>query len=153
MFSHMCRRPGFDSWVGKIPWRKERLPTPVFWPGELHGLYSPWDCKESDMTERLSLLCYCYLVRKQVYQLTGLDAETWPAKAPGEQEVDPTNALYGAEPSGSLLLQRLSAAQRGFVVPLGFWMFIKQAASCLPATWVRLCGKSALLEAGWADRA
>ena len=31
----------FDPWVGKIPWRKERLPTPVFWPGEFHGLYSP----------------------------------------------------------------------------------------------------------------
>ena len=29
------------SWVGKIPWKKERLPTPVFWPGEFHGLYSP----------------------------------------------------------------------------------------------------------------
>ena len=25
-----CRRPGFDSWVGKIPWRRDRLPTPVF---------------------------------------------------------------------------------------------------------------------------
>ena len=33
--------PGFDPWVGKIPWRRERLPTPVFWPGEFHGLYSP----------------------------------------------------------------------------------------------------------------
>ena len=32
-----CGRPGFDSWVGKIPWRRERLPTPVFWPGEFHG--------------------------------------------------------------------------------------------------------------------
>ena len=31
--------PGFDSWVEKIPWRRERLPTPVFWPGEFHGLY------------------------------------------------------------------------------------------------------------------
>ena len=30
-----CRRRGFDPWVGKIPWRRERLPTPVFWPGEL----------------------------------------------------------------------------------------------------------------------
>ena len=50
-----CRRPGFDPWVGKIPWRKERLPTPVFWPGEFHGLYSPWGHKESDMTKRLSL--------------------------------------------------------------------------------------------------
>ena len=28
-------------WVGRIPWRRERLPTPVFWPGEFHGLYSP----------------------------------------------------------------------------------------------------------------
>ena len=37
------------------PWRRERLPTPVFWPGEFHGLYSPWCCKELDMTERLSL--------------------------------------------------------------------------------------------------
>ena len=25
-----CRRPGFDSWVGKIPWRRDRLPTSVF---------------------------------------------------------------------------------------------------------------------------
>ena len=36
-------------------WRKERLPTPVFQHGEFHGLYSPWGCKESDMTEWLSL--------------------------------------------------------------------------------------------------
>ena len=28
-----------DSWVGKVPWRRERLPTAVFWPGEFHGLY------------------------------------------------------------------------------------------------------------------
>ena len=31
--------------LGKIPWRRERLPTPVFWPGEFHGLYSPWVTK------------------------------------------------------------------------------------------------------------
>ena len=30
-----------DPWVGKIPWRREWLPTPVFWPGEFHGLYNP----------------------------------------------------------------------------------------------------------------
>ena len=40
-----------DAWVGKIPWRGERLPTPVFLPGEFHGLYSPWGHKESDTTE------------------------------------------------------------------------------------------------------
>ena len=43
--------PGFDPWVGKITWRRERLPTPVFWPGEFHGLYTPWGHKESDKTE------------------------------------------------------------------------------------------------------
>ena len=31
--------------------RRERLPTPVFWPGEFHELYSLWGCKESDTTE------------------------------------------------------------------------------------------------------
>ena len=35
----------------KIPWRREKPPTPVFWPGEFHGLYSPWGRKESDTTE------------------------------------------------------------------------------------------------------
>ena len=37
--------------LGRFPWRRERLPTPVFWPREFHGLFSPWGCKESDMTE------------------------------------------------------------------------------------------------------
>ena len=31
----------FYAWVRKICWRRDRLPTPVFWPGEFHGLYSP----------------------------------------------------------------------------------------------------------------
>jgi len=25
-----CRRPQYDSWVGKIPWKTDRLPIPVF---------------------------------------------------------------------------------------------------------------------------
>ena len=49
----------WDTWVrslgGKIPWRRERLPTPVFLLREFHGLYSPRGCKESDMMEGLSL--------------------------------------------------------------------------------------------------
>ena len=39
------------SLVGKTPWKRERLPTPVLWPGEFHGLYSSLGHKESDMTE------------------------------------------------------------------------------------------------------
>ena len=49
-----------DPWVGKIPCRRERLPTPVFWPEELHGLYSLWGHKESDTTERLSLSLFTF---------------------------------------------------------------------------------------------
>ena len=47
-------RPGFDPWVGKIPLEKGTATTPVFWPGEFHGLYSSWGHKELDTTERLS---------------------------------------------------------------------------------------------------
>ena len=32
-----CRRLGFNSWIGKIPWRRNWQPTPVFFPKE-----SPW---------------------------------------------------------------------------------------------------------------
>ena len=43
------------TWVQPLGWEdsleRERLPTPVFWPGEFHGLYSPLDGKESDTTE------------------------------------------------------------------------------------------------------
>ena len=46
-----CRRLQFDSWVGKMPWRREWLPSPVFLPGKSHGQrslagYSPCGCKE-----------------------------------------------------------------------------------------------------------
>jgi len=47
----ICGRPVFDPLVGKIPWRREQLPTPVFWRGEFHGLCSPLDHKELDTTE------------------------------------------------------------------------------------------------------
>ena len=51
------RKPGFDPWVGKIPWKREWLPTPVFLPGEFHGQrslvgYSPGGHKESNTPER-----------------------------------------------------------------------------------------------------
>ena len=49
-----------EIWVRSLGWRREWLPTPVFWPGEFHGQwslagYSPQGRKESDTTERLSL--------------------------------------------------------------------------------------------------
>ena len=52
-----CRRPWFDPWVWKIPWRREWPPTLVFLPGEFHALVGDrsWDRKELDMTEQLTL--------------------------------------------------------------------------------------------------
>ena len=54
----MCHVSGQDM---TSPWGpREWQPTPVFLPGEFHGQrslagYSPWDQKELDTTERLSL--------------------------------------------------------------------------------------------------
>ena len=45
-----------NPWVGKIPWRRERLPNPVFWPGEFYGLYSPWGHEESDFHLQVALV-------------------------------------------------------------------------------------------------
>ena len=36
------KRREFDPWVGKLPWRREWQPTPVFLPGESHGQKSLW---------------------------------------------------------------------------------------------------------------
>ena len=49
-----------ETWVWSLGWedplkKGKATHTSVFWSGEFHGLYSPWSCKESDMTERLSL--------------------------------------------------------------------------------------------------
>ena len=51
-----CKRRVFHPWVGKTPWRRAWQPTPRFLPGESQGEknlvgYSPWGCKELDMTK------------------------------------------------------------------------------------------------------
>ena len=51
-----CKRHVFDLWVENIPWRRKWPPIPVFLPGKFPGrrnlaCYSPWDCRESDLTE------------------------------------------------------------------------------------------------------
>ena len=48
-------RHGFNTWFGKLPWRRKCLPTPVFLSGKFHGqrslvAYNPWGHKESDTT-------------------------------------------------------------------------------------------------------
>ena len=50
--------PSLISGLGRPPGERIRLPTPVFWPREFHGLHSPRGHKESDMTKWLSLYQY-----------------------------------------------------------------------------------------------
>ena len=49
------REMGLEPWMGKIPWRREWQPTPVFLPRDFHGQRSLVDCTpwvaESDTTE------------------------------------------------------------------------------------------------------
>ena len=59
----------WETWVQSLGWEdlleKGKATPSSIWPGEFHGLYSPWGRKESDMTERFSLhlpiRCSCYL--------------------------------------------------------------------------------------------
>ena len=62
------KRYGFDPWVWKIPWRRERLPTPVFWPRESLGLYIPWGHKELDTTKQLSQVVLQIIILNEVSQ-------------------------------------------------------------------------------------
>ena len=57
-----CRRPGFDPWVKKIPWRRKWQPTSALMPGKSQGQRSLvgiglWGRKESDTTEATEHAC------------------------------------------------------------------------------------------------
>ena len=47
--------PGLIPVLGRSAAEEIGLPTPVFWPGDFHGLYSPWGLKEADTIARFSL--------------------------------------------------------------------------------------------------
>ena len=65
-----CGRPGFEPWVGKIPWRRKWQSTPVLLPGKSHGQrslvgYSLWGRKESDTSEQLH---FHFLQRSPIHE-------------------------------------------------------------------------------------
>ena len=112
-----CGRPGFDPWVGKIPWRRERLPTPVFLFGEFHGQrnlvgYSLWDCKESDTTKRLSLHFQCGLCvyMRSVVSDSFQPHELQPARypCPWDSPGKNTRISFYFLPGGIFLTHRLN---------------------------------------------
>ena len=48
-------RAMWESLGWEDPLEKGKLPTPIFWPREFHGLYSPWGRKSQ------TLLTFTYL--------------------------------------------------------------------------------------------
>ena len=68
-----CRRPRFDPWIGKIPWRRKWQPTPVFLPRESQGQrglagYSSWGCKRVGH-DWLNLPAYSFVDRHFCFHL------------------------------------------------------------------------------------
>jgi len=50
-----CRRPWFDPWVRRIPWKSERQPTPVFLPESMRSQSIRHDRVTNTFTFLLSL--------------------------------------------------------------------------------------------------
>ena len=87
-------------WVRSLgqedPLEKEWQPTPVFLPEKSHGQrslagYSPWDCKEWDMTEQLSMQAHLRLEQRNLHnmgkhlfapQVVGVEAVAVMERAP-----------------------------------------------------------------------
>ena len=79
-----CRKPRFGHWVGKIPRRREWLPTPVFLSGEFHRQkslvgHSPRGCKVLDTTERLAYTHTHYSEQLAEYKKFSSVAQSCPA--------------------------------------------------------------------------
>ena len=75
-YACQCRRHkrrGFDPWVRKILWSRKWQPTPVFLPGKFHEKwslvgYSPWVCKESDLTEHACARAHTHTHTPLIYK-------------------------------------------------------------------------------------
>ena len=50
-----------DTLPTELSEKRKAIPTPAFWSGEFHRLYSLWGCKESNRTQRLSLSLFTFM--------------------------------------------------------------------------------------------
>ena len=73
-------RPMFDPWVGKILWRREWLPIPVFLPGESQAR-GAWWARVHGVTKSWTRLINFHFQQEN----TGLINATnhWPHSRPG----------------------------------------------------------------------
>ena len=111
----------FDSWVGKIPWRREWLPSPVFCPGESHGLRglagsSPWGHRVGDAwgtnTDNLLVVVFMLIFRSSLV------------------------GSVGVPPRGAPLCSSVP-----FLTLAGLWDTLDASFCCCPPTWPAWCLK------------
>ena len=96
--------------LGRFPWRREWIPTPLFLPGEFHGQrglvgYSLWSRKESDMTKQRTLsLFWMFIIPVQICPqrsipryLLALGSSsrycTWSQVSPQQPQVPKLNSI------------------------------------------------------------
>ena len=74
-----CNSRGLGSIPGKIPWRREQIPTPVFLPGESHGqgawqsTHSPWVLKSRTRLSNLSVSPFILMRGPRILTWMGSD--------------------------------------------------------------------------------
>ena len=101
------KRSQFDSCVGKIPWRRNRLPTPIFWPGRFHGLYSPWGRRVGhDWVTFTSLVAQWWWIHLRCRRC-GFDL--WDGKIPWRKKWQPTPIFLPGKSHGQRSLAGYSA--------------------------------------------
>ena len=101
----------WETWVQKIPWRKERLPTPVFWPGEFHGVYSPWGRKEKNIEKvkvKVAQLCLTLCNPMDYSPLNSPGQNTGVGSLSLFQGIFPTQGLNPGLPHGRWILYQLN---------------------------------------------
>ena len=99
---------------------KGYLLTPLFWPGEFHGLYSPWGHKEVDMTERLNWTELIKDIYKKVVAKIILMIKDW-VHSPWDQEQDFPGGPEVKNIPANEGDMGLSLAPAGFHMPLCLW--------------------------------
>ena len=84
--SWQYRRLGFDPWVGKIPWRRERLPAgshhrrshpwqghveEIWWARQIRTQGTPWNCLSICSKTKICLLFIILCLSPTLLSLTG----------------------------------------------------------------------------------
>ena len=111
------KRLGFDPWVWKTPlWSRKWQPTPLFLPLKSHRQrclegYSPWGCKESDVTERLASFHHPLTWVTAIFLIQSTDANDICDDLRTKEQIKPRRVLECQEQKNQTLIDLPSHPQ------------------------------------------